>query len=176
MNYLNLPIGSRAPKIVNAVVEVPGGQANKYEYDPKLEVFRLDRPLFASVHYPGDYGFFPSTCSTDGDPLDVLILVENPTFPGCVVEVRPIGVLEIIDQQVPDQKILAVAESSPIHKGICNHTDLNPHVLREIEHFYSVYKQLEGKHTEVRGWRDAAHAWSAIQAGLQLFREPKQAG
>jgi inorganic pyrophosphatase len=173
MNYLNLPIGARAPEIVNAVVEVPGGQANKYEYDATLEVFRLDRPLYASVHYPGDYGFFPSTRSSDGDPLDALILVQDPTFPGCVIEVRPIGVLEMIDQQVPDQKILAVAQSSPIHKGICNHTDLDPHVLREIEHFFTVYKQLEGKHTEVRGWRDGAHARSVIQRGLQRFREPR---
>lgn len=162
MNYLDLPIGSRAPKVVNAVVEVPSGQTNKYEYDPRLQVFRLDRPLYASVHYPGDYGFIPGTRSEDGDSLDVLILVEHPTFSGCLMEIRPIGVLEMLDQHVPDQKLLAVAESSPLHKTVRNHTDLAPHLLREIEHFFSVYKQLEGKHTEVKGWHDASHAHAMI--------------
>src|SRR4051812_4478167 len=124
MNYLSLPTGSRAPETVNAVVEVPSGQANKYEYDPELGVFRLDRPLYASVHYPGDYGFIPGTRSNDGDPLDVLILVQNPTFAGCLIEIRPIGLLEMIDEHVPDQKLLAVADSSPVHQTVRNHTDL----------------------------------------------------
>lgn len=88
MNYLDLPTGSRAPEMVNAVVEVPCGHTNKYEYDPRLQVFPLDRPLYASVHFPGDYGFIPGTRSNDGDPLDVLILVEHPTFSGCLMEVR----------------------------------------------------------------------------------------
>jgi inorganic pyrophosphatase len=175
MNYLTLPIGARAPDVVHAIVEVPGGQANKYEYDPALQVFRLDRPLYASVHYPGDYGFIPSTRSSDGDPLDVLILLQDPTFAGCLLEIRPVGVLEMIDQHVPDQKILAVAESSPVHKGVGNHTDLDPHVLREIEHFFSVYKQLEGKRTEVRGWGDAAQAHQVIQQGAKRFVQHCQA-
>lgn len=175
MNYLNLPIGSRAPEVVNAIIEVPGGQANKYEYDQTLQVFRLDRPLFASVHYPGDYGFIPSTRSSDGDALDILVLLQDPTFAGCLVEARPIGLLQMLDQQVPDQKILAVADSSPVHKSIRNHTDLDRHVLREIEHFFSVYKELEGKHTEVRGSQDAAHAHQVILAGHKSFT-PKKHG
>jgi inorganic pyrophosphatase len=175
MDFLNLPAGSRAPEIVNAVVEIPGGQANKYEYDEDLRVFRLDRPLYASVHYPGDYGFIPSTRSSDGDPLDVLILLQNPTFSGCVIEIRPIGILEMRDQTVSDQKILAVASSSPVHKGVRNHTDLDQHVLREIEHFYSVYKQLEGKHTEVQGWHGSAHAHRIIRTAQQRFSEGARA-
>src|SRR6202000_2764964 len=108
MNLLTLPIGTDAPEIVNAVVEVPYGFTNKYEYDKALQLFRLDRPLYASVHYPGEYGFIPSTLSADGDALDIIILVTHATFPGCLLEARAIGVLEMIDQGVPDQKILAV--------------------------------------------------------------------
>ncbi len=172
VNYLELPIGERAPELVNAVVEVPGGQTNKYEYNKTLHVFHLDRPLYASVHYPGDYGFIPSTAAKDGDPLDVLILLEHPTFSGCLVEARPIGVLEMLDQSVPDEKILAVAASSPVHQNVRTHTDLDAHVLREIEHFFAVYKELEGKHTEVRGWHDALHARKLIQASHDHFKKP----
>jgi inorganic pyrophosphatase len=169
MNYVNLPLGDHAPQIVNAVVEVPAGQANKYEYDEKLQVFRLDRPLFASVHYPGDYGFIPSTRSSDGDPLDILILVQEPTFPGCLVQVRPVAALAMLDQGVHDEKVLAVAQSSPVHQSIHNHTDLAPHVLREVEHFFLVYKQLEGKETQPKGWRDAARAHELIQSSHARF-------
>ena len=174
MNYLNLPIGERAPEIVNAIVEVPAGQANKYEYDRSLQVFRLDRPLYASVHYPGDYGFIPSTCAPDGDPLDVLILVPQTTFPGCLVEARPVGLLQMLDQGVPDEKVLAVAASDPARKVIRGHKDFAPHVLREIEHFFSVYKVLEGKHTQVRGWRDAGDALDLIRSAHARFLEPVQ--
>jgi inorganic pyrophosphatase len=155
MNWLKLPIGPRAPEVVNAVIEVPGGATNKYEYDQKLHLFHLDRPLYASVHYPGDYGFIPSTLAPDGDPLDILVLILEPTFAGCLVEARPVGMLEMLDQQIPDEKILAVAASSPTHAPVHDHTDLAPHVLREIEHFFAIYKELEGKRTEVLGWRDA---------------------
>ena len=169
MNFLRVPIGPRAPRVVNAIVEIPGGQVNKYEYDPKLDVFRLDRPLFASVHYPGDYGFIPGTRSKDGDPLDILILLPHPTFPGCLVQARPIGVLELLDRKVPDQKILAVGEASPVHKAVRTHTDLEQHVLREIEHFFTVYKQLEGKRTEPRGWHSAVKAHQLIRTSHQAF-------
>src|SRR5690242_21727951 len=110
INYLELPIGDRCPEVIEAVIEIPFEGINKYEYDKKLHVFRLDRNLFSPVHYPGDYGFFPQTLSTDGDPLDVLILVDTPSFPGCLIEVRPIGMLEMLDQGVKDEKILAVAK------------------------------------------------------------------
>lgn len=170
MNYLNLPIGSGFPQVVNAIVEVPGGQANKYEYDKALHVFHLDRPLYASVHYPGDYGFIPSTCSKDGDPLDILILLQDPTFAGCLVHARPVGVLSMLDQGVSDEKILAVGETSPTHASVRHHTDLEPHVLKEIEHFFTVYKQLEGKQTEVRGWRDVGHAHELIRLSHKRFQ------
>src|ERR1700743_2610203 len=169
MNLLQLPIGQHAPKIVNAIVEVPYGCTNKYEYDKSLHVFRLDRPLYASVHYPGEYGFIPSTLSSDGDALDILILVTDSTFSGCLVEARPVGVLKMIDQGKRDEKILAVATTSPTHAEIRNHTDLAPHILREIEHFFSIYKELEGKHTNVKGWKSVAEAHRLIRQGQQRF-------
>jgi len=159
MNYLTLPIGPGGPKLVNAVIEVPLGEVNKYEYDPALHVFRLDRPLYTSVHYPGEYGFIPSTLESDGDPLDILVLAAQPSFPGCVVEVRTVGLLNMLDQGVADDKILAVGAHNPQHQRIHDCPDVEPHVLKEIEHFFSVYKELEGKRTEILGWRnaDAAH-------------------
>jgi inorganic pyrophosphatase len=163
MNWLTLAIGEKAPALVNAVIEVPGGQANKYEYDKALHCFRLDRPLYTSVHYPGDYGFIPSTLAEDGDPLDILVLLPQPSFAGCLIEARPIGALDMLDQKVHDQKVLAVAESTPTHVGIRNYKDLAAHALRAIEHFFEIYKELEGKRTEVRGWLDAAQSRALIQ-------------
>src|SRR6266702_556801 len=104
-NYLALPAGDGAPDEVNAVIEIPRGQTNKYEYDKQLHVFRLDRNLYSPVHYPGDYGFISSTLSDDGDPLDVLVLVEAASFPGCLMTVRPVGILEMVDQGKSDEKI-----------------------------------------------------------------------
>jgi inorganic pyrophosphatase len=178
MDWLTLPIGNHAPKIVNAIVEVPYGGTNKYEYDPTLKIFRLDRPLYASVHYPGEYGFIPGTLSADGDALDILILVTHATFTGCVLEARPVGVLEMADQGVADQKILAVAKSSAVHAEICSHKDVPPHSLREVEYFFSIYKELEGKHADVKGWRDKEEAHRLITQGQQRFqrKHPERVG
>src|SRR3989441_11701842 len=114
VNYLKLPIGDGAPGEVNAVIEIPRGQTNKYEYDKQLHVFRLDRNLYSPVHYPGGYGFIPSTLSDDGDPLDVLVLVDAPSFTGCVMTGRPIGMLRMVDQGREDEKILAVGADKTI--------------------------------------------------------------
>ena len=102
-DYTRLPIGEKAPHRINAVIEIPKDSVNKYEYDKQLHVFKLDRTLFSPVHYPGDYGFIPCTLGQDGDPLDVLVLVEAPSFPGCLIEVRPIGVLQMVDQGKKDE-------------------------------------------------------------------------
>jgi len=174
-NYLNLPIGDRSPELVNAVIEIPEGSVNKYEYDKKLHVFRLDRRLFSPVHYPGDYGFIPSTLAADGDPLDVLLLVTDPTFTGCLVEVRPVGLLQMTDQGKMDEKILAVLESNPRHSNVRDYTDVYPHLLKEITHFFSIYKDLEGKRTKMIGWQDVNQAREVIinshQAYLQTLKE-----
>ncbi len=175
IDYLHLPIGERCPDLVNAVVEVPLGGVNKYEYDKKLEVFRLDRTLYSPVHYPGDYGFIPSTLASDGDPLDVLVLVDNASFPGCLVEVRPIGILEMLDQGVRDEKVLAVVNNDPRYIGVNNYTDIYLHLLREIEHFFSIYKDLEGKRTKTIAWHNAEQARRVILEGRERFRESKAA-
>jgi inorganic pyrophosphatase len=172
-NYLALPTGDGAPAEINAVIEIPRGDTNKYEYDKQLHVFRLDRNLYSPVHYPGDYGFIPSTLSEDGDPLDVLVLVDAPSFTGCVMIVRPIGALRMIDQDSEDEKILAVGLNNPIYKNLNEYSELYPHLLLEIEHFFSVYKELEAKRTRVRGWEDAAKARKIVTESQQRYAAQK---
>src|SRR6266545_447290 len=162
INYLDLPIGDGAPAEVNAVIEIPRGDTNKYEYDKQLHVFRLDRNLFSPVHYPGDYGFIPSTLSLDGDPLDVLVLVDAPSFPGCLMTVRPIGMLEMVDQGKEDEKILAVGTNNPIFDDVHDYEKIYPHLLLEIEHFFTVYKELEAKTTKIVGWQNAERARAVV--------------
>jgi inorganic pyrophosphatase len=169
-DYTRLPIGDNAPQRVNAVIEIPRDSVNKYEYDKKLHVFKLDRTLFSPVHYPGDYGFIPSTLGHDGDPLDVLVLVEAPSFPGCLMEVRPIGVLQMVDQGKRDEKVLAVAESDPLYRQVNDATQVPQHQLREIEHFFSIYKYLEDKRTEIAGWGDAEEARKIIREGMRNLK------
>ncbi len=132
-DYKRLPIGDDAPRTVNAVVEIPKGSTNKYEYDPKLGVFRLDRVLHSAVYYPADYGFIPSTLAEDGDPLDLLIFLSGPTFSGCVLEVRPVAKLDMVDDKGVDEKILAVAVHDPRYQRIEDLKTIEPHVLKEIE-------------------------------------------
>ncbi len=174
-NYLELPVGPDAPQLVNAVIEIPLEGISKYEYDKELHVFRLDRNLFSPVHYPGDYGFIPSTLGDDGDPLDCLVLVDTPSFPGCVLTVRPIGVLEMTDQGQGDEKILCVGEGNPRYNDVRNYTDVYPHILKEITHFFSIYKDLEGKNVEVHGWRDLDQALVVIEKARKAFDDKKQA-
>jgi len=170
VNYLELPIGDRSPEVFRAVIEIPQGGTQKFEYDKELHVFKLDRNLHSPVHYPGDYGFIPSTLSDDGDPLDVLVLVEAPSFPGCLMEVRPIGVLQMVDQGKKDEKILAVAASDPLYRDVNDYAQVFPHTTREIEHFFSIYKALEGKKTEIAGWADGDAARKIVMEGHKRFK------
>ena len=140
---------------VEAVVEIPKGSRNKYEFDPATGCIHLDRVLFSSVHFPADYGFIPGTKADDGDPLDVLIIVEEPTFPGCHVRIRPIGVLLMQDEKGSDTKILGVPVADPRFDGIADLPDLPKHWLVEIENFFATYKVLEGKTSTVQGWQGA---------------------
>jgi inorganic pyrophosphatase len=168
-NLLNLPIGDRAPELVNAIIEIPSGNKNKYEYDKKLNIFRLDRNLHSPVHYPGDYGFIPQTLSQDGDPLDVLVLVDEPTFTGCLVEVRPVGLLEMVDQGQKDEKILGVVNNNPRFTEIRDYSEVWSHMLLEISHFFATYKDLEGKRAIVRGWENALRAFEVIKECHERF-------
>src|ERR1700721_2303285 len=171
VNYLELPGGDRAPEVFRAVIEIPKGGTQKFEYDKQLHVFKLDRNLHSPVHYPGDYGFILSTLSDDGDPLDVLVLVPSPSFPGRVQEVRPIGLLEMLDQGVLDEKVLAVGKNNPRYNNVWNYTDIYPHMLKEITHFFSIYKDLELKRVEIKGWQDEAHARDKVIECARRFEK-----
>ncbi len=150
-------------RVVEAVIEIPAGARNKYEFDPDAGVFRLDRVLYSSVHYPTDYGFVPDTLAEDGDHLDILVIVEEPTFPGCHVRSRPVGVLNMLDVNGEDQKILAVAVGDPRYAEVNDIDDLSPHWLREIENFFGTYKTLEDVPTNVQGWDHADRAMKVIE-------------
>jgi inorganic pyrophosphatase len=148
--------------VIEVVVEIPQGSRNKYEYDHERQAIFLDRVLYSSVHYPTDYGFIPGTLSPDGDPLDVLIFVYEPTFPGCHVAVRPIGFLDMRDEKGHDTKILAVPVRDPRFDEVQELSNLPSHWMREIENFFSTYKNLEDKETEIVGWGGVAEAWQII--------------
>jgi inorganic pyrophosphatase len=141
---------------VRVVIEIPKGSRNKYEMDHQTGRIRLDRMLFSPVHYPTDYGFVPGTLAADGDPLDAMVLLGEPTFPGCLIETRVVGVLRMTDDKGRDEKLLAVPLTDPQWNHITALDQVPPHLLREIEHFFTVYKQLEDKTVEVDGWEDAA--------------------
>lgn len=142
----------------DVLIEIPRGSRNKYEYDFDLKRMRFDRMLFSSMMYPADYGFIPETLALDGDPLDVLVLVTEPTFPGCVMEVKPIGVLHMADDKGPDEKVICVPVSDPIWNKLNDLSDVNTHLIKEIEHFFQVYKDLENKQVDVEGWGDVIEA------------------
>jgi inorganic pyrophosphatase len=168
-NLYELDPGPEAPEIVRMVVEIPKNSSNKYEYDGNLEVFRLDRALYSPLHYPGDYGFVPGTLADDGDPLDVLVLVHEPSFTGCLIYVRPVGILDLVDEEEGDQKILAVPNHNPRYDQVHTMDQVFPHIRREIEHFFTIYKELEGKSTRIEGWRGPIEARRLIMECRQAF-------
>jgi inorganic pyrophosphatase len=167
MSLLTFPIGRMAPVEVNAIIEIPKGSSNKYEFDLQHEVFVLDRVLYSPLYYPCDYGWIASTLSEDSDPLDILILGSQPTFPGCVVEARPLGALAMRDEHGTDFKVLAVSSRDPRFQETRLLSHLNSHLLREIEHFFRVYKDLEEKETEVAGWVDIEQTYKVIVESYQ---------
>ena len=143
-------------------VEIPQGSRNKYEYDAGLGRLKLDRTLHSSVHYPADYGFIPETHAPDGDHLDVLVILQEGTFPGCFVRARVLGYLDMRDEKGEDQKVLAVPAQDPRFAGVRTIADLAPHWLREIEVFFATYKMLEDKSVEVGGWQGRDEALALI--------------
>jgi inorganic pyrophosphatase len=167
----DIPTGPDAPAAVTAVIEIPTNERNKYELDKKLGVFRLDRVLYSAVHYPGDYGFLPRTLGDDGDPLDVLVLMTIPVFTGCLVDARPIGLFHLVDRGAADEKVLAVPLGDPYSDGINGLEDVPPHYLKEIEHFFQVYKDLEGTRTVTRGFEGAEAARHAITQAMAAYEE-----
>jgi inorganic pyrophosphatase len=179
--YSTVPAGSTgargsaapglSPESVDVVVEIPQGSRNKYEVDHASGRIRLDRTLFTSTIYPADYGFVPDTLAEDGDPIDALVLVSEPTFPGCLVAARPIGVFWMSDEHGPDAKLLCVPDRDPRFTNIADIGDLDQYLLKEIWHFFDVYKTLEpGKSTSTRGWGGVEEARQALAEAFDRYQ------
>ncbi|SDH39225.1 MULTISPECIES: inorganic diphosphatase [Alteribacillus] len=158
-------------KVVEAIIEIPTGSQNKYEFDKEKGVYKLDRVLFSSMFYPAEYGYIDETLALDGDPLDILVLVTNPTFPGCVIDARVIGYLNMIDDGEEDQKLLAVPTEDPRFKDVHSINDVPSHKLEEIAHFFKTYKDLENKKTEIGSWEDAQAAAELTDACLERYKK-----
>ncbi|MEN9219250.1 MAG: inorganic diphosphatase [Thermostichales cyanobacterium BF4_bins_65] len=157
------------PGVLNILIEIPGGCKNKYEFDKELGCFALDRVLYASVRYPYDYGFVPNTLAGDGDPLDGMVMMDEPTFPGCVIAARPLGMLQMIDGGDPDEKLLCVPAKDPRYAGYKSLSDVPQHRLDEIAEFFATYKRLEKKETLIQGWQGLEATEAVIAASLANF-------
>ena len=156
--------------IINVLIEIAGGSKNKYEFDKDMNAFALDRVLFASVKYPYDYGFVPNTLADDGDPLDGMVIMDEPTFPGCVIAARPIGMLLMIDGGDRDEKILCVPAEDPRYNEVKSLKDIAPHRLEEIAEFFRTYKNLEKKVTEIQGWKDVDAVSPLIEECIKAYK------
>ncbi|MBO0729651.1 MAG: inorganic diphosphatase [Acidimicrobiaceae bacterium] len=160
---------------VEAIIEIPKGGRNKYEYDAERGVIFLDRRLFSATVYPSDYGFIPDTLAEDGDSLDVLVIVDDSTFPGCHIMIKPVGVFRMSDEHGPDNKILGLPANDPQAQAVDGLEQLPPLLIEEIAHFFHVYKDLEpGKDTVVHGFAGADEAWAEIEACRERYRSTKQ--
>ena len=160
-------------RVIDVVVEIPKGSRNKYEWDSERGIFKLDRRLFSAMTYPADYGFIPESLAEDGDPLDALVVCEDPTFPGCwIVDARPVGVLWMRDEKGDDAKIVCVHDTDPYWKDYFDLQDLPQHLMAEIENFFTVYKMLEPhKSSATQGYEGAAAAWREIDASLERGKQ-----
>jgi inorganic pyrophosphatase len=166
----NLTPGPKPPEIVYAVVEVPKGSRNKYEYSKTAGVIKLDRVLYSPMHYPGDYGFIPQSYFDDGDPMDILIMMNEPTFPGCVIEARVLGMMKLIDKGEMDYKVLAVPNNDPNYGHIKTFEDVPQHFLDEVEHFFLTYKQLQKVVATSEGWVGQEGTYRAIEGAIKEYR------
>lgn len=164
-----LEAGPSAPDVMNLVVEIPSGSRNKYELDKATGMYKLDRVLYSSVHYPGEYGFFPQTYAQDDDPLDGLVLLTETTFPGCLIEVRPIGIFRMTDKDEMDEKVLCVPVRDPRYAAYRDLEDVAPHYLKEVEHFFTVYKDLEGARVHPIGWEGREAARTVILESIARY-------
>ncbi len=169
--WQTLPPGPNMPDVVYVVVETPKRSRNKFEYDEAGGFIKLDRVLYSSLHYPGDYGFIPRTLYDDGDPLDILVMTNEPTFPGCVIEARPVGVFHMLDRGARDDKILAVPATDPIFNATRELEDVPPHFLDEVSHFFRVYKDLQLMRVEILGWEPRSVALAEIEHAVDLYTQ-----
>lgn len=165
------PTDTNPSEVIDVIVEIPKGSRNKYEMDHETGRIRLDRRLFSATVYPTDYGFVPDTLAEDQDPLDALVLLEDPTFPGCIVTARPVGVLWMEDEKGRDAKIICVDPRDPRFSETYDIVDLHENLLAEIRHFFTIYKDLEPeKYSIVAGWEGREAAWAEIEASRARYR------
>jgi inorganic pyrophosphatase len=163
--------GTNVPEVIHVIVEIPKGRRSKFEVDKKTGLMRLDRYLYSSSHYPGDYGFIPQTLAEDCDPLDVLVMVNEPTFSGCLIEARVLGLFRMKDRGINDFKVLGVPNTDPLFAEVKELKDVPHPFLREVEHFFGTYKQLEGVTIETLGWLPASAATAEVQACVDRYRK-----
>ncbi len=156
---------------INTIIEINKGSKNKYEVDKETGLIALDRVSYTTQDFPVDYGFVPQTLWDDGDPLDVIVLTTNPFFPGLLVKVRPVGIMDMIDSGDSDAKLLTVPVDDPRWNEVQDLKDINKHTLKEIEHFYSTYKKLQNKEVKVLGFGDKNKAVEAFEKSLKLYKE-----
>ncbi len=167
----DISVGKKSPKVINMIVEIPRDSSIKYELDKDSGLLKLDRYLFSPMHYPGDYGFVPQTLWDDGDPLDVLVFTQRPTYPLTLCEVRIIGVVRMMDGKEQDDKLLAVHENDPRFKDWKSIDDIPEHFLKEVKHFLETYKELEGKIVKVFRILGPRDAWKDVEKGHALYRK-----
>ena len=175
MNLLHdISAGKNVPEIINVIIEIPKGSKNKYEIDKETGLIALDRASHTSQDFPFDYGFMPQSHWEDGDPLDVVVLATYPLAPGILVKVRPVAIMNMIDDGDSDAKIIAVPEKDPRWDEVQDIQNINKHTLKEIEHFYKTYKQLQNKEVVVQGFEGKAAAHAAILKSQELYRQKFQ--
>lgn len=167
----DIPVGKNAPKVVNAIIEIPKDSHVKYELDKETGMLSLDRFLYSAVHYPGDYGFVPQTLWEDGDPLDIIILTGRPVYPMTLVKARVIGILRMIDGNEKDDKVIAVYNADPRFAEIKDIKDVPKHLMAELRHFFERYKELEGKHVKVLEFLDKKQALKDIEYSQELYHK-----
>jgi len=158
-------------EVLTMIVEIPMGSRNKYEIDHETGEVFLDRRLFTATRYPADYGFLPDTLAEDGDPLDIMALVGEPTFPGCRIRLRPLGLFVMLDKGKADHKVLGIPIGEPLWAHVKTLDDVPAHILSEMEHFFAVYKDLEDGATDTAGWRDLEHTYEVIEAARKAYKD-----
>ena len=167
----DVPLGDNVPNTFHTIIEIPRGSANKYEVDKETGLIKLDRVLYGSQFYPFDYGFAPQTYWHDNDPLDVMVMTTYPLLPGLLIEVRPVGVLTMIDSGDSDDKVIAVPSEDPRYNHIQDLKDIGEHRLKEIENFFNSYKVLQGKEVVCKGFRGREDAMKTVEESVQLYKE-----
>lgn len=166
----NISAGEKSPEIINTIIEIPKGSKNKYEIDKDTGLIMLDRVMHTAQDYPFDYGFMPQSHWEDGDPLDIVVLTTYPLAPGILVKVRPVAIVNMIDDGDSDAKIISVPEKDPRFENIKDLEDINPHTLKEIEHFFLTYKKIQNKEVIISSIGNKQEAQQAILKAQELYK------